>query len=384
MSAVSFLLKKAQKNKFNLLPLFLILAFLIFIYYGNYASMKLSEDPAFSGENEIAPMEAAIANMEQSLQSLPETSESYQILQERLDTTKQRLEALQNKLTAKENADWQAYYQNDAALIRVNLATEQQSEEMKAIRNLNIAFDEYCYNHQIAYDDRFSPVQGISFLSDVLHKYLPVLLTISIIFIFSSLACSSYYDGFDIQMLLPIPKWKKQGVRELAGWIIGGAMFLFICIVAIICGSLGMEFGTFSSPILQYTMEGADTFVPFTTILLPSLLLCSLAILWIVNLISFLSIYIRKPMSCMLISLLLVLGGLLVLGELAPLQPFLHLLPTTYLQAFQVASGELAFASGNANITLVNGLLSLLLGNLILFLLTMLCSQQTMKRGKLS
>ena len=127
--------------------------------------------------------------------------------------------------------------------------------------------------------------------------------------------------------------------------------------------------GNLSSPVLTYTLQGADSYVSILSVLPQFLLLVSFAIFFIVNFISVISLFARKHITCMLISLVIIVGCLVSATNIAQLQPYLHLLPTSYLNSFQIISGEFAFLTGNANANLLHGFLVLGLSNAILILL---------------
>ena len=120
---------------------------------------------------------------------------------------------------------------------------------------------------------------------------------------------------------------------------------------------------------MKYTIDGMDSYIPFITILPQLLLLLVLGITFVVNFISVISIFVRKYITCMLISLVVIVGFFVIAGDMAPLQSYLHLLPTTYLDSFKVMSGELLSLTNNSNVTFMKGVLVLCISNVVLFLM---------------
>lgn len=206
-------------------------------------------------------------------------------------------------------------------------------------------------------------------MAKVINSYLPILLTIMLIYILSSMYCSTYIDNLDMQKLIPLSSIKKQAMKLFSGCIVGVSIVLFISVLAILCGTIGNTFGSFHSPVQTYHVDGSSTFLPFLSYLPQLLFLLMLSILFIVNLVSVISIFVRKNMICLLISAIVLIGGVEIITNFSSLYSYLHLLPTTYINTCKVITGELSYMLNNVDVNFVNGVIVLSVSNVVLFLL---------------
>lgn len=374
MSYVKFILKKIRKSRLNIIPFILAAIFLMFMYYCyQHATMVNLIDPEFSGEKQIEQTKKSIESYQDTIKFTDETTEYHQSAKERLALAENELRYLEQKLEAVKNEDWKEYYKSKLELTKISLdfykVDKTIDTELKEVLNINQKFYQYMIDHYSGFDERFSNIMGMTFMAKALNYYAPVILAILLIYIVSSMYCSTYLDNMDLQKLLPMSPIARQKSRMVAGGIAGGFIILFIAGISFICGTVINAMGNLSSPVLTYTLQGADSYVSILSVLPQFLLLVSFAIFFIVNFISVISLFARKHITCMLISLVIIVGCLVSATNIAQLQPYLHLLPTSYLNSFQIISGEFTFLTGNANADLLHGILVLGLSNAILILL---------------
>lgn len=389
MNIINFILKKIYKNKLNIIPFLLIFIFIVFIYASyNFRTFHTLENPRYSGEEKIEQLEGNITDIESLMEILDESSSYYEECEQRLKFIGNRINFYQQRLKAVEEKDWHEYYKNDLEITKSQLLifeadTTTDNEDALEVLNVNQKFTQYMLDYGSGFDDRFANIQGITFLAKTFAYYTPFLLPLLLIYIVSFIYCSAFIDKINIQRLFPISFMKLQGTKMLSGVIIGIFAVLFISMIAVISGTLGNTLGNLNSPVLTYTLEGANSYVSFISIFPQFLVLLMLAVIFIVNVISVVSIFSHKQMTCMLISLFIIIGGVTVTINVAQLQPYLHLLPTSYLYSFQVVSGELAFTTGNVNVNFINGVINLSIMNIVLVLIYYYVSK-LLSKGKLN
>ncbi|MCR0272484.1 hypothetical protein MKA31_10325 [[Clostridium] innocuum] len=371
----SFILKKIEKNWLNLIPFVLVTAFIIFIYV-NYRISAFTDinDPEYSGINEIERIKKDIPTFQSEIAKFDETSEDYKISKENLNMAENRLKYLQQKVDAVTNNNWTEYYKNNLELTNITMAVvlediEYYDEDMVEVLKLDQNYAKYMIENKLSFDDRFKPSQGISYTVKIMNDIFPFILSILLIYIMSSVYCSTIIENMDIQKLIPISKFKKQGIRLLTGAFIGGFITIFIVIVSSLCGALGNVLGSLQTPVLTYSQQGVETYTSLSSVLPQFLILLLLSIFFIVNFVSVISILARKNMKCLLISLVIIIGCILITSEIVPIRPILHILPTTYINAFKVVTGELCYITNNSYINILYGILSLTISNIILFIL---------------
>lgn len=381
MSYLKFLLKQTCRNWLNIVPFVLVIAFLVFIYYGSYmVAFRQITDPKQSGEQDLVTLEEDVMQFQEELNRLDESSEEYQYYKKNLEIAKQRFAYTTEKVKAIEEENWEAYYNSEIKLndLVMNAVKNDQESHGSLLKELPLSksYMLYMIDHELAFDDRFVPIQGISYLNKVNKDLMPILLSVIGIFMISRLFCVNYQEDMDIQRLLPMSHMNKQGTKLLAGSIIGGGAFLAISFIAILCGTIAYTLGNLELPILSYTMLGSDSFVSFASVLPKFIILSILSICFIVNVVSLISLFTRTQMKCLLCSLVLVVGGLFLITNVVPLFSMAHLFPWTYLHAFKVISGELCYALSNEHVNFLYGMVVLLLSNGFLFFLTYVLSKQ--------
>ncbi len=375
MRYLYFIVKKIYRNWLHIIPFLFITAFLIVIYLGNRAGGYHSiKNPAFSGESEVEAIQKDILIFQEELTKYDVSSIEYQDSIDNLDIAQRRLKYLQQRLEAIKNEDWKSYYEGDLELTKIILevanlsVTPFEDDFMESLR-LDQDYTQYMIDHELSYDERFLPFQGISYMSHAMKDYMPLILGFLLTFIASTLYCSSYIDDMNIHHLIPISSLKKQGLKLLAGVIVGCFIVMIITTICIALGTFGNTLGNMQSPILSYTLKGAHQYIPFMSILPQLCVLLVLSIVFLVQLVSVISIFVKKNLTCFMIAIIIVAGGIWIIENIVPIFPIAHLLPTTYLSSFKVVSGELLFVTSNTNVNVMNGMLVLSISNMILFLL---------------
>ena len=373
MKYQTLLLKKVYRNRLNILPLLLIIIFLFVIYFGHRASMNHDlQNSTVSREKELEIVRKDITMFQTQLDHLNEIDPQYEMTKQYLQAATLRESALQQRLEAIEKKDWKQYYESELILTKVKIDTISMDEEfhgseiMEVLR-LDQEYAEYMIKNNLSYDSRFSATQGFSYMIKVINDYLPLLFAIVLIFIASKLYCANFIEDIDMHSLLPISLVKKQGIRLFVGVGIGVGIILFICFVSMLYGWIGNTLGNVSAPVLSYAFEGAQHYVEFSTIFFKLLILISLSILFIVQLTSVISAFMRKHIVCLMIALAIVVGGMWVIENIQPMYSIAHLFPITYLESLKVISGELLFTTQNMHIHFFNGVIVLSISNFVLF-----------------
>lgn len=372
MSYFSLLFKKISKKKLTLVPIFLILIFIVVIYIGdtNSSGFLLSKKQAEEQQIEVLKQDAKA--FKEGLKNYEPTSKAYLNTKYNIEIAEQRAKFLQLRLNAYESKHWKEYYENDRKLADLSLKIVQSDENqyssdlLNSIR-LDVKYAQYRENHNLTYEERFVPTQGISYTIKVLNNYTPLILVCLLIFIASNTYCASYKDGMEIHDVIPIHSVKKQFTKLLVGLLCGVIVFLFLCVVPIICGVVGNTLGSFQSPVLTYTLENANAYIPILTVLPQVLLISILSILFIVNFVSMISLIIKRNLICLIVSLGLLCGMMWTMTSIVPLFSIAHIVPTTYFSSLKVISGELMNSLQNTNVNFINGVIVLCSGNVILF-----------------
>ena len=364
--------KKIYKNKLNSIPVFIIILFLVFLYVGNLksATIEFDLDSPISIKEDINSTSEQIKLFEKNLKSVSSDREEYINIKNDLNLAKERKECLENKLKAYKNRDWYQFYQNDIRLKKIDLEankyeSDYDDEFLQTIK-LNEKYSLYQYENKLGFDDRFTPVQGISYIILIVNNYLSIILIVMMAFILSSLYCSNYFNGIDISIIVPMKQVNRIMTKLMVGCFVGISATLLVLIISGTLGSIGTEFGSLKSPILTYCASGICEYEPIINFMMSWIIMSILSMLFISNVIFVLSVLLKKRTSCFFSSLLFLFACTWGCTKIAPLFSIVHLIPTTYLNCLQVLSGEIGYLTQNNNINALTGIIVLLVCNIVL------------------
>lgn len=364
--------KKIYKNKLNSIPVFIIILFLVFLYVGNLksATIEFDLDSPISIKEDINSTSKQIKLFKKNLKSISLDSEEYINIKNDLNLAKERKEYLENKLKAYKNKDWHQFYQNDIRLKKIDLEankyeSDYDDEFLQTIK-LNEEYFLYQYENKLGFDDRFTPVQGISYIILIVNNYLSIILIVMMAFILSSLYCSNYFNGIDISIIVPMKQVNRIMTKLMVGCFVGISATLLVLIISGTLGSIGTEFGSLKSPILTYCASGICEYEPIINFMMSWIIMSILSMLFISNVIFVLSGLLKKKTSCFFSSLLFLFACTWGCTKIAPIFSIVHLIPTTYLNCLQVLSGEIGYLTQNNNINALTGIIVLLVCNIVL------------------
>ena len=364
--------KKIYKNKLNSIPVFIIILFLVFLYVGNLksATIEFDLDSPISIKEDINSTSKQIKLFEKNLKSISLDSEEYINIKNDLNLAKERKEYLENKLKAYKNKDWHQFYQNDIRLKKIDLEankyeSDYDDEFLQTIK-LNEEYSLYQYENKLGFDDRFTPVQGISYIVLIVNNYLSIILIVMMAFILSYLYCSNYFNSIDISIIVPMKRVNKIMTKLMVGCFVGISATLLVLMISGTLGSIGTEFGSLKSSILTYSTSGIRTYEPIRNFMMIWIIMCILYMLFISNVIFVLSGLLKKRTSCFFSSLLFLFACTWGCTKIAPIFSIVHLIPTTYLNCLQVLSGEIGYLTQNNNINALTGIIVLLVCNIVL------------------
>ena len=364
--------KKIYKNKLNSIPVFIIILFLAFLYVGNLksATIEFDLDSPVSIKEDINSTSEQIGLFENNLKSISLDSEECINIKNDLNLAKERKECLENKLKAYKNRDWHQFYKNDIRLKKIDLEankyeSDYDDEFLQTIK-LNEKYSLYQYENKLGFDDRFTPVQGISYIILIVNNYLSIILIVMMAFILSYLYCSNYFNGIDISIIVPMKQVNRIMTKLMVGCFVGISATLLVLIISGTLGSIGTEFGSLKSPILTYCASGICEYEPIINFMMSWIIMSILSMLFISNVIFVLSVLLKKRISCFFSSLLFLFACTWGCTKIAPIFSIVHLIPTTYLNCLQVLSGEIGYLTQNNNINALTGIIVLLVCNIVL------------------
>lgn len=167
MNYSKFTLTRVWKNKFNLIPFFLISIFIIFMYNAYHISaFSVMENPLTSGETEMEYLKEDMIRFEREMLKFDETSLEYQTLKNDYEMAENRLNHIKNRLEAYTDNNWEEYFRSDMELAKITLQVikvdpAQYNEEFANVLSTYIQYDQYMIDYDLKYDSHFENIQGM-------------------------------------------------------------------------------------------------------------------------------------------------------------------------------------------------------------------------------
>ena len=273
---------------------------------------------------------------------------------------------------------WKRVYETKLKREQKGKLTDLSSDEKDGYKSVILRL-KYLIAHPMPYESD-SAVTGIQFLLDLNENYLPVLFSLVMIFVLTYLFTGSYKNGLDISTVLPINRLQSILTNNIVGLAV--VSFIFLLLNLLVFGGAASIFGTGRSdyPYIIHHLV-SDHLVP--GIVPTAKLLPQAAILQLLNFI-FMVLFVQlaakifhNQLPTLLVSLLLLLGGHFITIFIIPLEKIAQWLPGTYLGALNVVSNQTAYAMDNSAINFSNGVFTLILSSILLFLLVLLIDRIT-------
>lgn len=384
MTYTNFLFKKIVKSPLTWIPLGLIISGVLVILFLN-ARTAQSMNLASQIEDNIARNGDYIRESKLKQASLGTDSAEYQLLEKGISQANETIASDKLFLEAVKNKDWTVVYQfqlNHLYQAKESLKYSGSDIMLEEATEREILLYETLTKNPLPFEDPIYTVTGYQYLLSLLAYYLPGLLPIVIAFVLTNLYTASFYQGLDKDSLLP-----QKGVGQVLKQIGAGLSFslglnAFVLGLAFVSSSLFFGTGRLDYPVLYFTLTDSSPYYDQVgKALWSSLLLQTLAIVFISLVIYNISQACRQKMISLFVSLVVLLGGIILPNTLVPLQKISHWWPLTYLRSYDIVRGVHQEFVQNTNITFETGLVVLLVGNLLLFFLALLIKQKSRQQA---
>lgn len=366
-----YILKVGFKNKLNLIPLLIPIAIMIFLMIMNTQAIKSTGYVPLLKDG-IGIMEGALQRQEGILKDEPnlseqdekEIAEANTALGENIQLTKQ-------SITLAEEGRW-----TDSLAIQLKLMEEN---ELHDIENGNIPDNENFAQHTFMKYSAYKQLsklnaepqydglemKGTNYVYRMMDSIFPIIFLLCLIALISNVVNSSIIGRIDIEKLFPENPVKFH-LKKIAILTLFGLLFyLFFIGAAFVLSSVLNGVGTLQYPINIYD-TGFDQTKPLIDIVTRAGILQLLSLLFVISCVYLISILAKSGLTTLFVSTIAILGPIILTGQIAPIAKYLHILPTTYVNSIRVVTNQLAFENKNSLINFGNGMLVLLISNLLI------------------
>lgn len=383
-----YILKVGFKNKLNLIPLLIPIVIMVFLMIMNTQAIKSTGYVPLLKDG-IGIMEGALQRQEGILKDEPnlseqdekEIAEANTALGENIQLTKQ-------SITLAEEGRW-----TDSLAIQLKLMEEN---ELHDIENGNIPDNENFAQHTFMKYSAYKQLsklnaepqydglemKGTNYVYRMMDSIFPIIFLLCLIALISNVVNSSIIGRIDIEKLFPENPvkfhLKKISILTLFGLI----FYLFFIGAAFVLSSVLNGVGTLQYPINIYD-TGFDQTKPLIDIVTRAGILQLLSLLFVISCVYLISILAKSGLTTLFVSTVAILGPIILTGQIAPIAKYLHILPTTYVNSIRVVTNQLAFENKNSLINFGNGILVLLISNLLIISIILVIKVRSRSREML-
>ena len=377
-SYFSLQLKKVTKHNLSIISVVILSLISFGLLY--MKSTQLSGTGSLKGDaqGQIAMKKETLQADRQALKRYSPQGKTYKATEKDIKQTEKELKKDQTFVDNINHNHWKRVYETKLKKEQKGKLTDLSSDEKDGHKSVILRL-KYLIAHPMPYESD-SAVTGIQFLLDLNENYLPVLFSLVMIFVLTYLFTGSYKNGLDISTVLPINRLQSTLTNNIVGLLV--VSFIFLLLNLLVFGGAASIFGTGRSdyPYIIHHLV-SDHLVP--GIVPTAKLLPQAAILQLLNFI-FMVLFVQlaakifhNQLPTLLVSLLLLLGGHFITIFIIPLEKIAQLLPGTYLGVLNIVSNKTAYTMNNSAINFSNGVFTLILSSILLFLLVLLIDRIT-------
>lgn len=380
-SYFSFQFKKIVKQNLKTI----IISVLLIVLFGflDLDLNFLTNGALFEGQNNCV-VNANHVVVHDSKPKAEAQNKSHQAKTEPQSKNAARVSTKDSRLARDEQAKhWHQVYEvsnNDSDELKLSENNYEEKDWLKQTKQ----FLANLGKHPIPHED-LSDMTGIQLLLELNNKFWPVLFNLVIIFVLSYLFTSSYKDGDDISAIIPIGSGKKFLTNIGVGLLLVSLIYLGLNLVVFLVSSLILGMGNMNYPYIVHKMTNGQAVldvVPAVKLIPQTIIIQLLEFLLITVYVNLLARIFRHLFPTMLVATFLVAVGSLATVIIEPIRALAAWLPTTYLNSLRAISGSTAYDLNNMRVNFAHGLVTLLLGTLILLVATLFLDRFQQKKSE--
>ena len=374
MSLLVLNIKQILKRKISVVSIILMGLLIVFFYISNMMKFNMEmKDPSISINQEIVSLNQDIDTFISKINNTTDKDE-IDILKDDLNTAKERKELLENKIDSFNKKDYKKYYLyeeqlNDMLLQASNYEINQvyYDDELVQVLKENKAYYQYKQENDPTLDSRFFAVQGVPFFLESMNNYLFTCILFVLVFVCSIFFCSKRKGLVEIENVYPVSFFKKYLCSVSSCLIYAIMIFLssvFIMIGLSFCHGLGGS----ASPLAIYNLEGFVKYIGLKDVFGPLCIMIILDLIFVINCVFLISRICKKSINCLIVSLIVVLGGIFLSMQIVPLYGIAEWIPFTYLNLINVLTNKTSFLLNNESVSCSMGIIMLLVWNVVLMI----------------
>ncbi len=321
--------------------------------------------------NEVQIMENLAKDYEQILEEDTLNQEDFRAITLASDSLAKNIQKSRKSIDFAIEENWRDSLNIQLELLEENVLNNIESgvatsgdDYIRSMYNRKAIYEELAL-HNVEPEVAGAETKGITFTFRMMDIAYPAILTICLIAFFSSVLCSGFVDGMDLEDMFPVNQITWQIKKVCICFLMGIFLYLVWLSISFVIATLMNGVGSINYPITLHSDNYTDT-SPVISVITDAFILQALTILFLVLFVYLIAILTKNQLSTLFISSVTIIGLVLLTGNIAPLGRYLHLFPTTYFNATRVITQQLANENNNTHISLTNGILILIVSCIII------------------
>lgn len=220
----------------------------------------------------------------------------------------------------------------------------------------------------LAPDTTGAETQGWPFVLRMMDLLFPIIFVVCLLVTVTTIFTISFFEKLDLEQLYPTSRqrlWLQKIIFSLG---VGFILYLSILLGCFLLASLLNGRSSLAYPINFETDNHLIT-MPVGKVLLQGLVLQFLSLTFLVLLPAVVTFITKQKMPTLFFTAFTLVGGVALTGQIVPLYPVIHLLPTTYFKAVSVVSNQLTMDTQNSRLSFSTGLVVMMVWTIVLGLM---------------
>ena len=346
MSNWIILAKRILKNPWMLLPVVVIIYIIAWNLHINYV-VEDNYDPFSNVRTQNKVSVERTQYWEKELQNPQLDSERRKVIQEDLKRAEAMKNVTEKILTSYNQKNYSDAYAGMKDYHQLFIESINQDKEMyqnsgkdliRALNNENTFYD-YLSRENIEHDS-LAPLQGITFAYTASSTFLPIVWAVVLVFIFSILFSTHFSSRLLIYRLVPVPFARYQFENLSIAILLGVLLILGSLVFSIsLAGGLN-SWGSIHYPVLFYSKDMSQTWLPIIDLLGESICYIFLGLLVMIVTVYAIHFYVKDLWYTLILALLIGPGSMVLTEHNKLVSRVGYFLPFNYLRGAQLASRE--------------------------------------------
>ncbi|MGM0124281.1 hypothetical protein IGI37_001655 [Enterococcus sp. AZ194] len=375
-----YLLRSTFKNPLNYIPLLLPAIITIVLFCLN---MSGSANTAYVHDlgRELSMGSAHLDRLNASLEDENLPDEEKKELEEIILLSENYQDKLHQALAYAQQGDWK-----NALAIQVELMEKfdlpaigeidvfaerivkvDQDTERRLLMTTYKTYKELS-KHNLEPDVNGQEKKGLSYMYRMMDSVYPIIFSLCLIAVLSSILCMSLIDKIDIEESFPKSALRLHLEKSAFLILFGFAFYCLFLFVPLLIAGVTDGIGSLNYPISRQSISDVEL-MSLGEVILRAGVLQLLAIIFLVMFVYLIATLTRSNLSTLFISTVVILGPVIATELFEPMQKIIHLLPTTYFHSVGIVTDRLTSINEQASFQM--GILVLLVSSGVIYALIM-------------